>query len=88
MNAGKARMRLVRALGNQGEGGRRMTEPSSSDEAPEPRYRAFRVHYTHVTLDSHWPLAGGGTLRAVHIEHPLARVEADESSRVPVEAEL
>jgi hypothetical protein len=52
------------------------------ETASEPRYARFRVHYAHVVLDSVC-LEGGGTLRAVQIEHPLAVVEVDEDSRVP-----
>jgi hypothetical protein len=49
---------------------------------PEPRFERFFVRYPHVVLDSAWYLAGGGTLRQVQVEHPLAVVEADEESRV------
>jgi hypothetical protein len=50
---------------------------------PEPRYRCFRITYPSGTvLDSCWCIEGGGTLRAVQVEHPLATVEAVEESRV------
>jgi hypothetical protein len=55
------------------------------DDAPELRYAAFRVRYPSGTvLDSCWCLEGGGTLRAVQVEHPMAQVEAVLDSRVSV----
>jgi hypothetical protein len=60
-----------------------MTDDTSD---PEPRYRRFRITYPGVVLESYWGLEGGGTLRTVQIEHPLAVVEADEESRLSGEA--
>jgi hypothetical protein len=55
---------------------------------PEPRYRHFRITYRSGTvLDSYWCIEGGGTLRAVRMEHPSAAVEAVEESRVSLEAD-
>jgi hypothetical protein len=62
---------------------RAMVESSTPIEAPEPRYGAFRITFpTGTALDSYWLIEGGGTLRQVQVEHPLAAVEADENSRV------
>jgi hypothetical protein len=45
-------------------------------DTSEPHYRCFRVTYPSGTvLESVWLLEGGGTLRAVQIEHPMATVE-------------
>ncbi len=50
---------------------------------PEPRYGRFIVRYPSGTvIQSCWTIEGGGTLREVQVEHPLAIVEADEDSRV------
>jgi hypothetical protein len=49
---------------------------------PEPRFERFFVRYLHVVLDSVWSLGGGGTLRQVQVEHPMAVVEPDEGSQV------
>jgi hypothetical protein len=52
---------------------------------PEPRYERFRITYPSGTaLDSYCLREGGGTLREVQVEHPLAVVEADEDSLVRV----
>jgi hypothetical protein len=54
-------------------------------EAPEPvpRYERFRVTYPSGTvIESYYLIGGGGTLRQVQVEHPLAKVEADQDSLV------
>jgi hypothetical protein len=59
------------------------TNASMPCDTPEPRYRHFQVRYSSGTeIDSYWLIAGGGTLRAVQVEHPMALVEADEESRI------
>jgi hypothetical protein len=53
------------------------------DDALEPRYRHFLIRYPSGTVfDSYWCIEGGGTLRAVQVEHPLGVVEAVEESRI------
>jgi hypothetical protein len=50
---------------------------------PAPRFERFRITYPSGTvLDSYYLIEGGGTLRAVQLEHPLATVEAVEGSLV------
>jgi hypothetical protein len=50
---------------------------------PEPRFERFRIVYpSGTTLDRYWLLEGGGTLREVALEHPMAVVEPVEDSRV------
>jgi hypothetical protein len=52
-----------------------------NDDTSEPE--RFTVRYPSGTvLESVWLTEGGGTLRAVALEHPLAAVEADEGSRI------
>lgn len=48
-----------------------------------PRYEHFRITYPSGTVfDSYYLIEGGGTLRQVRLEHPLAKVEPVEESRV------
>jgi hypothetical protein len=47
------------------------------------RYERFRITYPSGTaFDSHFLIGGGGTLRQVQVEHPMAVVEAIEDSLV------
>jgi hypothetical protein len=49
----------------------------------EPRFERFLVRYPSGTvIESCCFIGGGATLREVEVAHPLATVEADESSRV------
>jgi hypothetical protein len=55
-------------------------------DPPEPRYERFTVIYPSGTvINSVWCLEGGGTLRAVQVEHPMAQVTPVENSRVHIE---
>jgi hypothetical protein len=63
-----------------------MGEASTPVEALEPRYRQFVVTYPSGTIiESAYPIGHGGTVRDVALEHPMARVEPVEDSRVHVE---
>jgi hypothetical protein len=58
-------------------------EPSTPDEAPEPRYERFLVRYPSGTvIESCCFIGGGATLREVAVAHPLAVVAAIADSRV------
>ena len=55
----------------------------TADTHPEPHYARFFVRYPSGTvIETHWLIEGGGTLRAVELEHPMARVTPVEDSRV------
>jgi hypothetical protein len=55
---------------------------------PEARYERFLVRYPSGTvIESHYLIEGGGTLRAVRLEHPLGVVEADQDSLVSAGAD-
>jgi hypothetical protein len=54
---------------------------------PVPRYERFTVTYPSGTvIESYYLIEGGGTLRQVQVEHPMATVEPVSDSRMSVEA--
>jgi hypothetical protein len=60
--------------------------PPAAPDAPEPRFENFTVAYSEsgTVIPSFYP--GGATLTEARVGHPLAKVEADEASRVHAEA--
>jgi hypothetical protein len=57
-----------------------MTEPSSPDEALEPRYEHYSARYpSGVVLQCHYP--GGVTLEEARVGHLYAVVEAGTHTR-------
>lgn len=61
-----------------------MTHETADTPEPAPRFERFRLTYPSGTvIDAYY--ASGATLREAEVSHPLAVVEAVESSRTPVE---
>jgi hypothetical protein len=60
--------------------------PAQTPEPTVPRYKRFLIRYPNATFDSYYLIEGGGTLREVQMEHPLAAVEAYEDSLVIFES--
>jgi hypothetical protein len=62
-----------------------MGEPSTPDEATEPRFERFTITYASGTvIPSFYP--GGATLTEAQVTHPTATVEPVSDSRVSGEA--
>jgi hypothetical protein len=60
----------------------------TTNVAPEPRYGRFRITYPSGTVfDSYFLVGGGGTVRPVQVEHPLAKVDPVLDSRVATPGE-
>jgi hypothetical protein len=61
----------------------RTHEIMTTETPTEPRFERFRITYPSGTVfDSYYLIEGGGTLREVQVEHPLAVIEADETTEV------